>query len=59
MILENPHSIFGYPEAMNFGFRILLKKEIFGIHRLTLLSMNYGYKDGMNSSGYLRIRNNA
>ena len=29
------------------------------IFRSTLLSMNNGYKDRMNSSGYSRIRNNA
>ena len=33
--------------------------RVSGIFRLTLLSMNNGYKDRMNSSGYSRIRNTA
>ena len=60
------HSIFGYPEAMNVGFRILKRSnKIFGILKYTgyfvrlLLPMNNGLKDRMNSSGYSRIRNNA
>ena len=33
--------------------------RVSGIFRSTLLSMNNGYKDRMNSSEYSRIRNNA
>ena len=60
------HSIFGYPEAINVGFRILKRSnKIFGILKYTgyfvrlLLPMNNGLKERMNSSGYSRIRNNA
>ena len=60
------HSIFGYPEAMNVGFRILKRSnKIFGILKYTghfvrlLLLMNNGFKERMNSSGYSRIRINA
>ena len=53
------HSIFGYPEAMNVGFRILKRYSEYSSIRSTFVAMNNGLKDRMNSSGYSRIRNNA